>query len=150
MAETFRVTISREFYGTKATTGYLSVNGEVIAYTLELPWRSNLKNKSCIPPGRYSGIIRYDHKDRWRIELQRVPGNRTFVEIHAGNGPSDSLGCPLVGSTMNQKFTRVGGSRDAYSKLRRAFYGTDSPTSCPNKAVIVEIENGPPSTLQNQ
>jgi hypothetical protein len=111
---------------------------------------ANEKNKSCIPPGSYHGIIRYDHTDAWRIELRGVPGNRTFIEIHAGNKPGESLGCLLVGSSIDKSFSRIGQSRIAYDKLGRAFYGTDSPSSCPNKLVLVEIQNGPPSSVQSR
>jgi hypothetical protein len=90
----------------------VAVNVEAIAYTLAVPWMANEKNKSCIPPGSY-GIIRYDQMDARRIELRGVPGNRTFIEIHAGNKPGESLGCLLVGSSIDKSFSRTCQSRIA-------------------------------------
>lgn len=74
LPDIFHITIARQFYGKEATVGYLIVDGEPVSYTLELPWKNNGKDVSCIPPATYSGIVRYDHHDGWRIELTNVPG----------------------------------------------------------------------------
>jgi Family of unknown function (DUF5675) len=75
-AEDFILTIHREHSDSNCTSGYLAVNGAIQAYTLERPSQGNAS-------GTYKGILRYDHKDQWRIELQGVPG-RTNVQIHTG------------------------------------------------------------------
>jgi hypothetical protein len=71
-AEDFTLTIYRQYSDANCTSGYLAVNGTIIAYTLELPWQNNAPLISAIPGGKYSAILRYDHSDQWRIELEGV------------------------------------------------------------------------------
>lgn len=142
--EDFRVTIFRQYPDQRCTSGYLAVNGEIIVYTLELPWKDNKKNISFIPAGIYSGFLRYDHSDHWRIELQDVPGNREYAQIHIGNVIKNTEGCILVGMKLEKDLCSIvgGTSVTAYKALKKAFYGTDTPNSTPNKTITVEIVNG--------
>src|ERR1700722_13786218 len=94
-ASEFRLPIARKYRSDNCTSGYLAVNG-VVGYTLELPWQGNAPLISSISAGRYGGTLRYDHPDKWRIELAGVPG-RANVQIHTGNTPDNSEGCILVG-----------------------------------------------------
>ena len=139
-AADFKVSIYREYPGKKCTAGYLAVNGQIITYTVERPWADNLQNISSIPAGTYPAILRYDHTDHWRIELQNVPG-RTNVQIHVGNEPNQSIGCVLVGLQLNPDTCSIKGgtSAPAYAALKKAFYGTDQPVSTPNKTISVEV-----------
>jgi hypothetical protein len=138
-AEPFALKIERKHVGTDCTSGYLSVNGAVQMYALEKPWKNNQPLISSIPPGTYHGRLRYDHADRWRIELSDVP-ERSNVQIHIGNTTADSLGCILVGSDIDaNSLCRLSGSKDAYAKLKKAFYGTDTPNSTPDRAIILTI-----------
>lgn len=132
----FHLTIERKMSTENCTMGYLVANGEVLCYTLELPWKDNQGMLSCIPPGTYTGILRYDKTDRWRIQLEEVPG-RTAVQIHMGNYTSQTLGCVLVGSDAKTNDCSVFNSSIAYSKLKKAFYGSDNPTNTPNKPIRV-------------
>ena len=137
----FDVVIDRKRPDTNSIGGELWVNGDFICYTLELPWRWNQKNVSCIPPGSYRGFIRYDKPDGWRIQLMGVSG-RSGVQIHVGNYPRDILGCVLVGTTHGPNF--VGHSKDAYENLKAAFYGdlrgVSGPISCPDRDIRVEFK----------
>jgi hypothetical protein len=144
-AEDFTVTIHREYSDQKCTSGYLAVNGTIQAYTLELPWQGNKPLISSIPSGTYKGVLRYDHTDQWRIELQGVPG-RTVVEIHTGNTPDDSEGCILVGKELGSDLCSIkaGTSKPAYQALKNAFYGTPNPVSTPNKNISVVVEGMTP------
>ena len=74
LADDFTLTIARKYSDANCTSGYLAVNGTIQAYTLERPWAGNAPLLSSIPVGTYNGILRYDHSDQWRIELQGVPG----------------------------------------------------------------------------
>jgi hypothetical protein len=130
----FKLTIARKHKSESCTSGYLAVNGKVIAYARDLPWRGNAPLISSIPNGVYGGILRYDHADMWRIELTGVPG-RTNVRIHTGNTPDDSEGCILVGSKLGDDLCSVIGSKKAYENLRIAFYGSPNPVSTPNKNI---------------
>jgi len=136
----FKVTIARKYKGANCTSGYLAVNGNIIAYALELPWQGNAPLISSIPEGTYGGILRYDHPDKWRIELTGVPG-RNNVQIHTGNIPDDSEGCILVGLKLGADLCSVIDSKKAYEALRTAFYGSPNPVSTPNKSITVAVES---------
>jgi hypothetical protein len=142
-AEDFKITIFRQYPAAQCTSGYLAVNGNIICYTLEKPWRDNQQNVSSIPAGTYNAILRYDHNDHWRIELLDVPG-RTNIQIHIGNTVDDISGCILVGDRLNPDLCSITGgtSATAYQKLKDAFYGTSNPTSTPDKNISVEITGG--------
>jgi hypothetical protein len=88
--------ITRLEYGENETIGVLQLFGKVLCYTLELPWKDNKQNISCIPTGKYKCIVaKYKGKDRWLI--QNVP-NRDGIFIHEGNVHSEIKGCVLIGS----------------------------------------------------
>ncbi len=77
-------------YLKNATVGYLNYNGSTID-TLELPWKNNKPNESCIPEGVY--LVKRDRAGRHQYySIQNVVG-RTFIEIHPAYKPSDLLGC---------------------------------------------------------
>jgi hypothetical protein len=84
--------------------GVMLIDGIFYGYTLELPWRANLPDVSCIPCGVYQVqkalsehfTAKLGH-DVFLPHILDVPG-RLGVLIHGGNKPSDSLGCVLVGS----------------------------------------------------
>jgi Family of unknown function (DUF5675) len=137
----FDITIAREYRGRRCMSGYLAVNGRVIAYTLELPWHGNAPLLSSIPPGTYAGFLRYDHPDHWRIELENVPGHRTHIQIHIGNTVADTEGCIIVGTKLSKDLCvlKGGSSVVAYRALKKAFYGTASPIATPDKSIRVTI-----------
>lgn len=135
----FELTIERKFSSNNCTMGYLIADDEVICYTLELPWKDNLNNISCIPVGTYNGILRYDKTDGWRIQLENVP-NRTGVQIHIGNYTREIKGCVLVGTDAKVDDCSVKNSTTAYAKLKEAFYGTSTPNSTPNKNITVTFK----------
>ena len=144
-ADDFRITIYRQYPDSKCTSGYLAVNDEIVCYTLERPWKDNEQNISSIPAGTYKAILRYDHADHWRIELQDVP-SRTNVQIHMGNEVDQSKGCILVGTKLGQDLCSIAGgtSAPAYKAIKTAFYGTDNPTSTPDKNITVTIKGAGP------
>jgi hypothetical protein len=93
---------------------------------------------SCIPAGRYGAHLRYDKPDGWRIQLNTVLKKRSGIQIHIGNYPRQTEGCILVG--MSYGPNSVDNSTKAYKNLQKAFYGTDSPNSTPDKAINVELK----------
>ena len=74
-------------------------------HTLELPWRDNQRNISCIPSGEYSVQIRISPKYGKVYHVKEVP-NRSYILIHSGNVAGDKHkgyqtnvdGCILLGS----------------------------------------------------
>ena len=102
-----RITIQRLSSTDQGTRGLLLMDG-FWCHTLELPWRDNRPNVSCIPPGEYPlRKVRARRAIGGRRDLylvEDVPG-RSGILIHAGNFAGDSekgykrnsWGCPLLG-----------------------------------------------------
>lgn len=96
--------LRRSQTGDTGTFGTLEVDG-MSFHTGELPWRDNVRQKSCVPAGDYLCKWSKSPKFGWVYKLQDVPG-RSDVLIHAGNWcgdvdqgyASDVLGCILLGS----------------------------------------------------
>ncbi len=135
-----KIEIVRNSINSKSITGELYVDGKYICKTLEKPDNNNAKDNSAIPEGNYGGILRYDHHDKWRIEFTGT-GPRTHVQIHIGNTPDDTKGCVLVGEEVDTANNRLAKSAAAYLKLKKAFYGSENPTSTPNNEITVQIKS---------
>lgn len=82
------------------TLGELALydNGKVKGHfmTLELPWKENERQVSCIPKGIYKAVKHVSPKFGKCLWLQDVPG-RSEILIHKGNFYTDILGCILIG-----------------------------------------------------
>lgn len=79
------------------TLGRLTLSkGTFTCFTLELPWRGNQANKSCIPAGNYTARKIVSPHNGEVILIEDVEG-RTHIQIHAGNFTRQILGCVLVG-----------------------------------------------------
>lgn len=100
------VTLHRGFCTNQGTTGVLTTPG-FTCFTLELPWRGNHPNISCIPAGRY--VCRLAESPRFGrvFHVCDVP-DRTHILIHPGNFAgdvtldyrSDVAGCILLGRRL--------------------------------------------------
>lgn len=105
-----RAELCREYYP-KQTHGTLTVydeeTGEEVfkCRTLELPWKENQRNISCIPEGCYDVVPRQSPKYGSHLHVTEVP-NRSLILFHWGNyagsmnpktGRSDIRGCILLG-----------------------------------------------------
>lgn len=73
--------------------------GDFKCVTIELPWKDNEPQISCIPAGWYKcrKIVSPSHGEC--IEIMNVVG-RTYIQIHAANYARQLLGCVAVGATM--------------------------------------------------
>ena len=101
-----------------ATVGRLKF-GDLNLYTLELPWLSNAKDKSCVPSGIYDWFKRTSPKNGAVIELKNVP-NRNYIQMHVGNYTRQTAGCILAGTGIayeNGQTPCVTNSRDAMNAL---------------------------------
>lgn len=85
------------------------VNGIVSVYqcySLELPWKDNKKEISCIPDGEYPVTVYQSPNKGEVLLLHDVPG-RSMIEIHIGNYATkhgdvgDILGCILPGTSYS-------------------------------------------------
>ena len=85
------------FFESKTETLGILYCGDNRFFTLELPWKDNAPNISCIPPGIYKWKKRFSPGKQYEvIELIDVPG-RSFIQIHLGNYTRQIKGCILPG-----------------------------------------------------
>lgn len=99
-----------------ATFGVLlDFDGVPFAVTLELPWRENQPNQSCIPTGFYQCRRVDSPKFGLTFEVTGVPG-RKHILFHPGNLPADTSGCILVA----EEYAQING-RAGVAQSRRAF-----------------------------
>jgi len=97
------VTLARLARSDQGTEGIL-LAGEFNCKTLELPWRENTRQISCIPPGEYEVEVRLSNKYGRIYWVRKVP-DRTYILIHSGNYAGDKsknfkthvMGCILLG-----------------------------------------------------
>jgi hypothetical protein len=104
-ASVVSIEIQRDTETDESTLGTLTI-GESTFETLELPDRDNAatgdsETAGRIPAGTYDAHIRTDGARGWRIELEDVTG-RTYIQIHVGNTPDDTVGCILVGTARGE------------------------------------------------
>ena len=91
--------------------------------TIELPWRENKKEISCVPRGTYKVMARNSEKYGEHYILESVP-NRSLILIHTGNYHDNTLGCILpglgFGDIDGDGYLDVVASRHAMQKLFNA------------------------------
>lgn len=119
----------------KVTFGFLSfenINHRPI-YTIELPWRNNQCDISCISQGLYNVTPYNSKRFPGTFEILHVPG-RSAILIHSGNfacdvnisaskHKTDTEGCVLVGFEIETKLPMVGSSKLALEYLREVVAG---------------------------
>lgn len=103
MQTTPTVTIIRSKSTTKETTGLLTAQNHGASFTcktLELPWKNNASNISCIPTGTYQVTWSFSpSRLKYTYRVQNVPG-RSGILFHVGNYFKDIKGCILLGSGL--------------------------------------------------
>jgi hypothetical protein len=92
-----QVTLLRVDNAADCTMGVLLIDGRVECLTLELPWRDNQRNISCIPACRYICRMITRPNGSREYEVTNVRG-RTAILFHSGNTVRDIQGCILPGS----------------------------------------------------
>lgn len=90
---------------------------------LELPWRDNQQDISCIPEGVYEYEVKYSVRaKRDVIWINGVEG-RTSIQMHPGNYTRQILGCILPGDAIKHldgdKVLDVSNSTATFDKLLR-------------------------------
>lgn len=94
------------------TFGMAIWQGLPFAVTLELPWRNNTRNVSCIPGGRYVCRRVKSPKFGATFEITNVPG-RTAILFHKGNLPRDVRGCVILAESFDPVDGQPGVTRSA-------------------------------------
>lgn len=115
--------------------------------TLELPWRNNERNISCIPNGaypllartfgRYFEAYKRRFKHEFALEVSAVQG-RGAILIHTGNVIGHTRGCILIGK--RHQGNKVMQSRDAYQELYKALAKTQFASKASRFTLRVEQE----------
>jgi hypothetical protein len=97
------LSLVRDIPGERQTKGQLFVldhTGEVLfqCFSLELPWKDNERNISCIPDGRYPIVPRFSERFKNHLHILNVP-SRDLILIHEANFVHQLRGCIAVGDT---------------------------------------------------
>lgn len=71
-------------YHENGTNGQLYSGGQLICFTIELPWLQNRRNVSCIPEGRYEVVKRTTKERGDHLHMIGVP-DRSWILFHAAN-----------------------------------------------------------------
>jgi len=80
------------------TRGVLLLDGKPFCWTLELPFRGNVVNISCIPVGTFT--LKPDDTGKHKFfKVIGVP-DRTDIEIHPGNFVTQLNGCIALGQLI--------------------------------------------------
>ena len=81
-----------------------------------------------------------NEKNKWRIELRRVGGDRKNIQIHVGKYQSHTVGCILVGKVVKQgvRGCEVSGSLATLKSMAREM-GKYSARLGGNKSVPIDI-----------
>ena len=127
--------IRKEFY-TTCTRGHLLVR-DTVFYILELPWRDNLPNISCVPTGEYEVVylpVSSSGKYKNVYLLRNVPG-RGGVLIHNGNIVDHTHGCLLIGLSLTTMAGRL-----AIANSRTALFNFTNLLN--QKNFTLQIANG--------
>ena len=75
------------------TNGALFCSGHFLCHTIELPWKDNKRNISCIPEGRYDVVPRYSTHFKHHLLIKGVSG-RHLILFHLANDALNELeGC---------------------------------------------------------
>lgn len=123
------VVIKRTAYHPFLTTGLLEVRRphswvpEFRCHTMELPWKGNEQNISCIPAGRYRlkkaihKISTPDPTDDYAVyEIAGVSG-RYAIHMHIANWPSQIKGCVALGMKPHPDRWGVAYSKIAFNRF---------------------------------
>lgn len=122
------LTLIRDTYTSKSTTGRLFIDGVEFCYTLEDVVRARgikVYGETAIPEGTYSFTMTYSNRfkelmpliyNKPDLSVQDGKGVRfDGIRLHWGNKAEHSHGCILVGLTKSKDF--VGNSKKTYKEL---------------------------------
>lgn len=112
--------LKRTYYQ-EGTNGVITMDGVLLCYSIELPWRNNKQRISCISEGRYLLTKKVFSKHGEQIAIPHVIG-RSAILIHSGNNAMRDLqGCIAPVSTLSG-IGRGVASRKALTHLKSVVY----------------------------
>jgi hypothetical protein len=103
------------------TNGEIKLNNVHICFCIELPWKQNKKEVSCIPEGRYQLRRRCSEHFGWHFELLDIPSRALILMHPANNAQKELKGClaPVTEITgQGEGF----GSKESFNKLKVLLY----------------------------
>ncbi|MEM9547537.1 MAG: DUF5675 family protein [Bacteroidota bacterium] len=104
------IELGRTYYP-EWTKGLITINNVIVSNSLELPWKENRRNVSCIPEGIYPIQKRYSPRFRDHLLVSDVPG-RDYILLHPANDASEELrGC--IAPVMQLE----GSDKGSYSRI---------------------------------
>ena len=80
----------------KETLGILLIDNKIFCCTLELPWRYNQRDISCIPTGKYT-CKKYNSPKYESTYIVNDVFDRGYILFHVRNTINDTEGCILLG-----------------------------------------------------
>jgi hypothetical protein len=108
-------------YYWSGTNGEIMLNGDLISFSIELPWHDNQVRVSCIPEGTYELKKRWTPRFLRHLQVMNVPG-REYILIHPANDALRELkGCIAPVSVITSA-GRGSRSRIALGALTKLVY----------------------------
>ena len=107
--------LQRAYYK-EGTNGTLFSSNQFLSHTIELPWRNNKRNISCIPEGVYEIIPRFSKRFQHHLILKNVRG-RSFILFHPANDALRDLEGCIAPVTYLSGIGKGIYSKDAMQKL---------------------------------
>ena len=95
-----RITLKRITDDGVQTLGHLHLGNGKVYQTLELAWKNNAKQISCIPKGIYKVKKRTSKKYGEHFHILNVP-NRDMILLHQANFHSQLRGCIAPGKGLS-------------------------------------------------
>ena len=126
------ITLQRLLMNDNGTLGIILLDGKPLFPTLELPWKDNQQNVSCIPAGVYKAVYMFSEKFQKNLfVLQGVQG-RDLIEIHIGNTIINTHGCILIGMQFSLSEFAIVNSKLAFDNFM---------FMTPKEGFIINIKN---------
>ena len=89
--------VLRRTYEPDQTSGVFYAHNNIEFKVLELPYRDNLPNVSCINEGEYDVYRDYDGRHKWfrlrPADLNLLSPGRKDIEFHGAGSVADLRGC---------------------------------------------------------
>ncbi|MDA8596299.1 DUF5675 family protein [Flavobacteriaceae bacterium] len=121
-------------YHKEGTNGTLFLNHQFFGFSIELPWKENQVNISCIPEGIYELERRVSNKFGQHLIIPNVPGRRLIL-IHPANYALKELEGCIAPVTYLSGIGKGIYSRDLHGKiLAKAYQAFDQ-----NQSVTLKI-----------
>lgn len=127
------------------TNGEILLEKEHICYSIELPWRNNQQQVSCIPEGNYALKRRNSEHLGWHLQLMDVPG-RELILIHPANNAQKELKGCIAPVTLLTGDGQGNSSVAVFSKLKMLVF----PLLAKEQEVWLKIEESQESITRRR